>query len=84
MLGAMGFLLLVLAWIIWRRVLKGPVKLILWTAIHGGKAVSWAVSKKADPNSIDTVAVTSTTTSTVASELLSSAASLSSLLHDEL
>ncbi|KAK9451461.1 Sec20-domain-containing protein [Limtongia smithiae] len=44
MLAAIGLLLLVLAWIVWRRILKGPVRLVIWTAVKGGRAVTWAVS----------------------------------------
>ncbi|KAK9359884.1 Sec20-domain-containing protein [Lipomyces starkeyi] len=43
MLGAMGFLLVVLCWILWRRVFKGPVRLVIWTFVKGGKVISWAV-----------------------------------------
>ncbi|KAK9365680.1 Sec20-domain-containing protein [Lipomyces kononenkoae] len=43
MISAMGFLLLVVCWILWRRVFKGPVRLVVWTIVKGGKAVSWAI-----------------------------------------
>ncbi|KAK9238462.1 Sec20-domain-containing protein [Lipomyces kononenkoae] len=43
MIAAMGFLLLVVCWILWRRIFKGPVRLVIWTIVKGGKAVSWAV-----------------------------------------
>ncbi|KAK9323465.1 Sec20-domain-containing protein [Lipomyces orientalis] len=45
MLGAMGFLLLVLCWILWRRVFRVPFKLVIWTLVKGGKVVNWAVGR---------------------------------------
>lgn len=32
MLASMGFLALVLAWIVWRRILKAPVMILVWSA----------------------------------------------------
>ncbi|KAJ8097305.1 Sec20-domain-containing protein [Lipomyces tetrasporus] len=45
MLGAMGFLLLVLCWILWRRVFRVPTRLVIWTLVKGGKVVTWAVGR---------------------------------------
>ncbi|KAK7203175.1 Sec20-domain-containing protein [Myxozyma melibiosi] len=59
MLASLAFLLVVVTWVLWRRVLKGPVKLILWTAVHGGKAVSWAISRNSTDESISPSAFTS-------------------------
>lgn len=43
--ASLGFLLLVSAWVIWRRVLKLPVKIMLWTLMKVFGVVSWVSSK---------------------------------------
>ncbi|KAK9477845.1 Sec20-domain-containing protein [Lipomyces japonicus] len=43
MLASLGFLLLVLVWVFWRRVFRGPVKLLIWTFFKGRRIISWAL-----------------------------------------
>lgn len=42
---SIGFLLLCCAWVLWRRVLKLPVKILLWTLMKFFGVFSWITSK---------------------------------------
>ncbi|RKP31938.1 Sec20-domain-containing protein [Metschnikowia bicuspidata] len=43
---AVGFLLLCSAWVIWRRVLRGPLRLLMWTLFKTLGFVNWIASKR--------------------------------------
>ncbi|KAK9456029.1 Sec20-domain-containing protein [Dipodascopsis uninucleata] len=42
MIASLSFLLVVVLYVLWRRVLRGPFRLILWAAIKSGNVMSWA------------------------------------------
>lgn len=44
---AIGFLLLCSAWILWRRVLRAPVRILLWTLFKSLGVVNWIFAKSA-------------------------------------
>ncbi|KAK9467028.1 Sec20-domain-containing protein [Lipomyces arxii] len=52
MLCSMGFLLIVLLWILWRRVLRGPARLLIWTAVKSFGIVSWVTGRRESKNVI--------------------------------
>lgn len=68
---SMGFFALCCAWIIWRRILKLPVKIMLWTFFKLFGIFSWVASK----NSKIEVAVLATVTTSLASTLATTVAS---------
>lgn len=53
---AVGFLVLCSAWVLWRRALKTPVRILLWTMVKTFGAFSWAVSKTS-PENVGSVSV---------------------------
>lgn len=42
---SIGFLLVCCAWVLWRRVLKMPVKILMWSFLKFFGVLNWAVSK---------------------------------------
>lgn len=79
---ALGFLLVCCAWVIWRRILKLPVKIMLWTFMRMFGVVSWVASKTPDlKGSASEVSQTSWLTE-AASVSESLASEIASLLDD--
>ncbi|KAF3992881.1 hypothetical protein FT663_00791 [Candidozyma haemuli var. vulneris] len=50
---SIGFLLLCLAWVIWHRILKLPVKVLTWSLLKVLGVVSWFTAKKEAPIMVD-------------------------------
>lgn len=75
---AVGFLLLCSAWVLWRRVLKTPVRILMWTILKTFGVVNWITSKtltqKIDYglSSLDMNSESIMSTSTIAPTLTSS------------
>lgn len=75
---AVGFLLLCSAWVLWRRVLKTPVRILMWTILKTFGVVNWITSKtltqKIDYglSSLDINSESIMSTSTIAPTLTSS------------
>lgn len=47
---ALGFLLLCSAWVAWRRILKTPVKILMWTLLKFFGVFNWVASKRQKVN----------------------------------
>lgn len=66
MLASMGFLALVLAWIVWRRILKAPVMILVWSATQVFRIFSiFGSSSKSAPDQISSISSALPTISTV-------------------
>ncbi|KAG7194494.1 Protein transport protein sec20 [Scheffersomyces spartinae] len=62
------------AWVIWKRILKTPVKIFLWSTFKMFRLVNWAVSSKNINNKevavdVDSLSVVATVTSVIASSI---------------
>ncbi|KAK9461220.1 Sec20-domain-containing protein [Lipomyces oligophaga] len=89
MLASLGFLVLVLIYVLYRRVFKGPLRLLLATTLYSTRAVKWLFVGTATTNTSSTASSTSSTTTTSTASLLELSQTLASLVttlseHDEL
>lgn len=85
MLFSLGFLALVLAWIIWRRVLKVPTKLLMWTLgrmLGIARIITAPGGSKALKDGVETILETVESTPTITDEIGNAATSLIETLYE--
>ena len=56
---SVGFFFAVCAWVIWRRILKMPVKIFLWAVLRTFGLVNWVVLKGSGETTVTTTMMTS-------------------------
>lgn len=92
MIGSLSFLALVLLWIIWRRILKAPIMLLLWTLTRGFKLARFVggasrlktvLHESAEDPAIDAITATmiESTATNIAEGITASITSLTSIAH---
>lgn len=78
---SLGFFLICCLWVIWRRILKTPVKILLWSFFKIFKIFLWLLPKSKEVKIIEAIVETSSATlESIATDIATASSSTSSIL----